>query len=125
VVSTQNGQWRYDSWGGAPRATPDDRREVIMAEETRTSVRRRVLYIGRVQGVCFRASTQDLSRAHDVVGWVRNLADGAVELEAEGAPAEVEAFLDAVARHFRDNIRNEQRMTLPPRGDEVRFEVRY
>ncbi len=97
-----------------------------MANQTSaTTIRQRVLYSGHVQGVCFRASAQDLSRAHDVVGWVRNLPDGNVELEAEGLPGEVEAFLTAVSRHFSGNIRDERRTTVPARGDEVRFEIRY
>ena len=47
----------------------------------------RVVVSGRVQGVCFRAYTQDEAKALGLSGWVRNLADGRVELVAEG-PAE-------------------------------------
>jgi acylphosphatase len=48
---------------------------------------------GRVQGVGFRASTQAEARRLDLAGWVRNLWDGGVELEAEGAPATLQALL--------------------------------
>ena len=48
---------------------------------------------GRVQGVCFRASTVDEARDHGLTGWVRNLPDGAVELEAQGDDASVAALL--------------------------------
>ncbi len=89
------------------------------------AVRRRVIYTGRVQGVCFRANAVELSREHDVVGWVRNRPDGSVELEAEGPAAEVDAFLAAVARQFTGYIQHEQRTELPARGDEVRFDVRF
>jgi acylphosphatase len=50
--------------------------------------------LGRVQGVFFRAST--VARAHDLglTGWVRNRDDGAVEVVAEGARAEVERLIE-------------------------------
>jgi len=39
---------------------------------------------GRVQGVFFRASTLQQAVASELKGFVRNLPDGSVELEAEG-----------------------------------------
>ena len=57
---------------------------------------RHVLYEGRVQGVGFRWSAKNLARGYDVTGWVKNLPDGRVELQACGDPDEVEAFLEAI-----------------------------
>ncbi len=56
-----------------------------------------VLYSGRVQGVGFRATVRHLARGYEVNGWVRNLPDGRVELVAEGAKPELQAFLEGVA----------------------------
>lgn len=39
---------------------------------------------GRVQGVYFRASTQREARRLGLTGWVKNRADGSVEILAEG-----------------------------------------
>ena len=40
---------------------------------------------GLVQGVWFRASTQDKAKELEVTGWVRNLPDGRVEGTAYGS----------------------------------------
>lgn len=45
---------------------------------------RRYIVTGRVQGVGFRAATQDTARRLDLAGWVRNRSDGSVELVAAG-----------------------------------------
>jgi len=78
-----------------------------------------------VQGVFFRATSREIAQRFAVTGYVRNLRDGTVELEAEGAPDQVEAFLSAVARHFRGNITRAEVSDVPPLGTERGFEVRY
>jgi acylphosphatase len=47
-------------------------------------VRRRYLIGGRVQGVGFRFFAQRIAVRLGLRGWVRNLPDGGVELEAQG-----------------------------------------
>ena len=47
---------------------------------------------GRVQGVGFRWWTAGRADALGLRGWCRNLPDGSVEVEAEGAPEAVAAF---------------------------------
>ena len=47
-------------------------------------VRAHVTIGGRVQGVNFRAATQEQARSAGVAGWVRNLDDGRVEAVFEG-----------------------------------------
>jgi len=52
------------------------------------------LYIsGKVQGVFYRASAQRVASGWGLSGWVRNLADGRVELVAEGDRPQVEALI--------------------------------
>jgi acylphosphatase len=48
------------------------------------------LYVrGRVQGVFFRASAQREARRLGLTGWVKNRADGSVEVLAEGDEEEI------------------------------------
>jgi acylphosphatase len=62
------------------------------------AARLRALVRGRVQGVGFRASVQHEGLRLGLAGWVRNLADGAVELEAEGEKPALERLL-AYVKH--------------------------
>jgi acylphosphatase len=55
-------------------------------------IARRYIVSGRVQGVGYRAFAQWSARAAGVTGWARNLADGDVEIHANGTPAELDAF---------------------------------
>lgn len=54
----------------------------------------RIYVAGRVQGVCYRASTQKQARLWQIEGWARNLDDGRVEIMAQ---AEDEALDQLVA----------------------------
>jgi acylphosphatase len=53
---------------------------------------RRFLVSGRVQGVGFRYFVLREARALGVAGWVRNLADGRVEVLAAGDDAVLQAL---------------------------------
>ena len=55
-----------------------------------------VLYSGTVQGVGFRYSVKSVANGFEVAGTVRNLADGRVELLAEGPKAELDAFRQGI-----------------------------
>ncbi len=47
---------------------------------------------GRVQGVWFRASTQQKARQLGLGGWVKNTPDGRVELFASGTEADLDTL---------------------------------
>lgn len=52
---------------------------------------------GRVQGVGFRAYVQHVAQNISINGWVKNLTDGTVEIEAEGPDDVVERFISIIA----------------------------
>ncbi len=88
------------------------------------TVTKRVYYAGRVQGVGFRYTTQQIADRFAVTGYVRNLADGRVEVVAQGEGEEVAAFLAAVGQRLARFIEETQEAE-PPTGDFHDFRVRF
>lgn len=80
---------------------------------------------GRVQGVYYRASTRETARGLGLRGWVRNVPDGRVELEAEG-PGDVVTRLIAWLHEGPAAARVDHVAVLerPPGRPEADFEVR-
>ncbi len=68
-----------------------------------------VYFTGHVQGVGFRYATLQVAKEFEVTGFVRNLPDGRVHLEVEGARREIDAFLKGLAEAMPGYIRNTER----------------
>lgn len=49
---------------------------------------------GRVQGVAYRQATRTAARSLHLVGWVRNLPDGRVEVWGQGDDAGVDRLVE-------------------------------
>ena len=54
-----------------------------------------VVIRGRVQGVGYRAWTEDAARERGIAGWVRNRRDGSVEALFAGSDSDVRAMIEA------------------------------
>ena len=86
---------------------------------------RHVFFEGRVQGVGFRWTVKNLARSYDVTGWVRNLPDGRVELQAAGEQDEVDAFIEAIEESdLRSHIRKVDVSVIPAPVGFQGFEIR-
>ena len=91
-------------------------------------VRRRVhvFYSGRVQGVGFRVHAEEIAQSMDVVGWVKNLRDGRVELMAEAEEPTLKHFLDAIRQGPMKNfIIDAEVMWSPAANTFEDFSIRY
>jgi acylphosphatase len=85
-----------------------------------------VFYEGNVQGVGFRWTIRQISKGFDVIGWVRNLPDGRVEMQVGGVDSEVFAFLDAVTdSELRSHIDKQTQSALPEPVKARGFEIRH
>lgn len=86
--------------------------------------RREVTFVGRVQGVGFRATTRTIAQGFEVSGWVRNEPDGSVRMEAQGAGAELDLFVQAIQARVGHLIAGVTTHALPTR-DETGFAIRH
>jgi acylphosphatase len=87
----------------------------------------RTFFEGNVQGVGFRWTVKRVAKGFDVVGWVRNLPDGRVELLACGEEDEVRSFVAAIGEsELRAHIRRQTETIVdeppPARGFEIRHD---
>ncbi|UOR12533.1 acylphosphatase [Halobacillus amylolyticus] len=58
--------------------------------------RKQIIVHGRVQGVGFRMTTEQLAKQHGLTGWVKNKPDGTVQIEAEGNEKELSSFIETI-----------------------------
>lgn len=93
--------------------------------ESEPKHRLRAIVSGRVQGVSFRYYTEQRARRLGLVGYVRNLPDGTVEVIAEGSTTALQSLLVWLHRGPRMAIVDEVRETWSePIGQHRRFAVR-
>lgn len=64
-----------------------------MAAETANSIRRvHLRFVGWVQGVGFRWTSQSVAEKLGLTGWVRNELDGSVTMELQGPDEKISQF---------------------------------
>lgn len=84
-----------------------------------------VIVSGRVQGVGFRYFAVSLASKYQISGWVRNLYNGDVELEAEGSSDRLQFFLQEVQEGNRFvRVRNMEVSTVSLKNEKG-FRVVY
>jgi acylphosphatase len=80
---------------------------------------------GRVQGVFFRVSTREFALGLGLSGWVRNRADGTVEVVAEGPRDAISALEEWCHRGPEMAAVSRVEATVEePVGMEMKFDVR-
>ena len=87
---------------------------------------RRVYHFGgRVQGVGFRYTTQNIAMRYNVHGYVRNLNDGRVELVMEGDDREMDSVVDSLQQKMNGYIRQVEAQVIPATGEFDDFMIRH
>ena len=85
-----------------------------------------VFYTGRVQGVGFRITAEETAQETGVVGWVKNLRDGRVELVAEGEEDVLQRFLATIRGGSMKNFISQMDVSWSSASDTFdEFVIRY
>ena len=88
-------------------------------------IRRKINFIGRVQGVGFRWNTKEDVSDFNVTGYVKNLSDGSVELLLEGDQGDLSRAQKAVEDKMRGYWTNIEWFYLPNETHWEEFCIRY
>jgi acylphosphatase len=91
-----------------------------------SKVARKFSIRGDVQGVGYRFFAQRAAARHQVVGYVRNLADGSVESFVEGPAHSVEGFKNDLATGPRfSSVERVEEIALEPTGLYSSFRIEH
>ena len=87
--------------------------------------RAHIFYSGQVQGIGFRYTVHRLATSLNLKGWVRNLADGRVEIMVDGPKADIEQLCQSILDQFQGYIRDKVIDFPDVQTPFVNFEIRY
>ena len=93
--------------------------------DTKIMKRVHVFYSGRVQGVGFRFTAEDIAVGLGVLGWVKNLRDGRVEVVAEAQEEVLKELLDKINRYFSNYIRDADVQWQQATGEFKDFGIKF
>ncbi len=82
-------------------------------------------YRGDVQGVGFRFTAQEVASNFNVVGYVKNLPNGNVEVLVEGEETEIQRFIEALEIKMAYFIRGKNQSVGEGLGKFKGFNIRY
>ena len=85
-------------------------------------IRRHIIFYGYVQGVGFRWRAAHTANRYGITGWVRNLDDGSVEMEAEGTEQDINELIAVLKGHIWGNIEDMISEHVPVQGGHT-FEI--
>lgn len=84
-----------------------------------------ILFTGRVQGVGFRFTAENIANELGVVGWVKNLRDGRVELLVESEEENLNELTERIHKYFSQYINDMDIQWLMATGEFNDFRIKF
>jgi acetyl esterase/lipase/acylphosphatase len=94
-------------------------------DDPNRTVARHVIFTGKVQGVGFRNRTLTIAGRYPVTGFVQNLADGTVEMLAQGKAKDIDNFIRDIQNAFSSNIKEIKIDQAEYNGKYKDFQITY
>ena len=88
-------------------------------------VTKRIVFTGRVQGVGFRFSAHSIARRIGLTGQVRNMANGTVEMVAQGTPETIDQCLCDLKETYQHSIREIIVEQIESAGEYTNFKITF
>ena len=82
-----------------------------------------VHFSGRVQGVGFRYTCNQVARQFRLTGWVQNLSDGRVELMVEGNGGDLAAAVEEICNNTYGQIDDISKAEAKATGEFDSFQI--
>lgn len=86
---------------------------------------KRIIFSGRVQGVGFRFTAHNIANRYQLVGWVRNLADGTVEMIAQGDADDVSDCIRDISEYFSGYVNDAKVEEIPVDPQHTNFKITF
>lgn len=89
-----------------------------------STVRKRIKFYGRVQGVGFRYRAEKSASLYDIYGWIKNNDNGTVEMEAQGKEENIDKMIDLIKKGNFIEVNAMEEKNIPLRDDEYGFTIK-
>ena len=75
---------------------------------------KKIIFVGRVQGVGFRFTAQRMAKRYGLTGQVRNVPDGTVEMIAQGPAGDIDDCISEIRETFGSYVTDMKIIEIPP-----------
>jgi len=88
-------------------------------------VTKRIIFVGRVQGVGFRFTIRRAASRRLLNGFVRNVPDGTVEMLAQGRSEDIDDCIQDIKEYFAGYIRETRIEEVPSDPRYTDFKITF
>ena len=86
---------------------------------------KQIIFVGRVQGVGFRFTAYHIANRYKLTGFVRNCADGTVEMLAQGPAANIDNCIQGTKDSFPGYVRETRIEEIPIDPQYMDFKITF